>query len=103
MKDVVVGGVQHASRREIAGDGVKSCLPLAVVESRPLLRSPAVVGSLVLSLPLLALGPDAYRGDDTFVRYKLLAGAGCVILAIGVGISSSLAAARDRRSDGRAP
>lgn len=49
----------------------------------------------MFSLPLLALGPGT---DDDFVRYKLLAGAGCVMLAIGTGVAAVVAATRSRRS-----
>lgn len=60
-----------------------------------MLRSPVVAASMVLSLPLLAIEPGT---DDSFVRFKLLVGAGCVMLAVGVGVASGLAAARARRS-----
>ncbi|HEX7276877.1 MAG TPA: hypothetical protein VF244_05835 [Acidimicrobiales bacterium] len=68
---------------------------LARVEAYHLLRSPAVLISLALTMPLLALGPGS---DDSFVRYKVLAGAGCAVLAVGTGVAAALAAARTRRS-----
>lgn len=74
---------------------MNGCLALARVESARLLRSPVVLASVALSAPLLALGPGT---DDAFVRYKLLAGAGCLVVAVGVGVAATLAAARTRRS-----
>lgn len=65
------------------------------MEAGRLLRAPAVLASLLLSLPLLAFGPGT---AEFFVRYKLLTGSGCVILAIGTGVGAAVAATRIRRS-----
>ena len=46
------------------------------------MRSPPILVSLALSLPLVALEAGQ---EDSLVRYKVLVGAGCVVLAVAPG------------------
>lgn len=88
-------GAAHDRTRPGRGDARPLTVGLARVEANRLLRAPPVLASLALSLALLAVDPGS---DDYFVRFKLLAGAGCVILAVGVGVAAVMAASRSRRS-----
>ena len=55
---------------------------MAATEAHHLMRSPAILVFLALSsvFPLVALEAGQ---EDSLVRYKVLVGAGCVVLAVG--------------------